>query len=117
SAGGQPYETGWFAGRGAIAAGARAIGRITTHRPDLMLSDGDLDAVDVSLAALNGERIIIPKATMSCTDLTALPAHGGVVLIRQDRAGTCDLGSVLTRLAGQAHQRHLHPRALRSLTA
>jgi UDP-N-acetylglucosamine:LPS N-acetylglucosamine transferase len=116
SAGGQPYETGWFAGRGAIGAGARAIDKITTHRPKLMLSDGDLDAVDVSMAAMYGERIVIPKATMTCTDITNLPAHGGIVLIRQDHDRTCPLGPVLGRLYQQADQQHLHPTALKDLT-
>lgn len=116
AAGGQPYETGWFAGRGAIGAGARAIDRITTHRPNLMLSNGDLDAVDVSLAAMYGERIIIPKTTMSCTDLTALPARGGIVLIRQDHGRTCPLGQVLDHVAHEAGDQHLHPTALRDLT-
>lgn len=117
SAGGQPYATGWFAGRGAIGAGARAISRITAHRPNLMLSNGDLDAMDVSMAAMYGERIIIPRTTMSCTAPTKLPAHGGIVLIRQDRGHTCALGPVLDRLQQQAGDQHLHPMALKDLTA
>lgn len=116
SAGGQPYKTGWFHGRGAIGAGAKAIDRITTRRPNLMLSNGDLDAVDVSLAAMYGERIIIPKATMSCSAPTTLPAHGGIVLIRQDQAGTCAIGPLIAQLERQAQQQNLHPTALRSLT-
>ncbi|HEX4722695.1 MAG TPA: glycosyltransferase [Pseudonocardiaceae bacterium] len=116
SAGGQPYETGWFAGRGAIGAGARAIDRLTTHRPKLMLSNGDLDAVDVSLAAIYGERIIIPKATLSCGSITKLPARGGIVLIRQDQRRPCDLDSMLAGLNRQASQQNLHPTALRNLT-
>jgi processive 1,2-diacylglycerol beta-glucosyltransferase len=116
SAGGQPYETGWFAGRGAIGAGARAIDRLTTHRPNLMLSNGDLDAVDVSLAAIYGERIIIPKVTMSCGSITSLPAHGGVVLIHQDRGRPCAIGPMLQRLNWQASHQNLHPSALRNLT-
>jgi UDP-N-acetylglucosamine:LPS N-acetylglucosamine transferase len=116
SAGGQPYQTGWIHGRGAIGAGARAIDRITTRRPNLMLSNGDLDAVDVSLAAMYGERIIIPKATMSCSAPTALPTHGGIVLIRQDQTGTCAIGPLLAQLDRQAHDQNLHPTALRSLT-
>jgi processive 1,2-diacylglycerol beta-glucosyltransferase len=116
AAGGQPYETGWFAGRSAIGAGARAIGRITTHRPKLMLSNGDLDAVDVSLAAIYGERIIIPKATISCGALTKLPVRGGIVLIRQDPHKPCAIGPMLTSLAQQAGRQNLHPTALRNLT-
>lgn len=117
SAGGQPYETGWFAGRSAIGAGARAIGRLTTHRPSLMLSNGDLDAVDVSLAAIYGERIIIPKVTISCgaKSLPALPTRG-VVLIRQDGAKPCALGPMLAGLNKEAHRQNLHPAALRKLT-
>lgn len=116
SAGGQPYETGLFSGRGAIGAGARAIDKITTRRPNLMLSNGDLDAVDVSLAAMYGERIIIPKATMSCAAPTKLPAHGGIVLIRQDENGGCAIGPLLADLENQARAQNLHPTALRSLT-
>lgn len=115
SAGGEPYDTGWFSGRGAIGAGARAIDKITLRRPDLMLSNGHLDAVDVSLAAMYGERIIIPKATMSCSAPTPLPSHGGIVLI-QDPAGSCDIGLLLAQLDQQARQQDLHPTALRSLT-
>jgi hypothetical protein len=117
SAGGQPYETGWFAGRGAIGAGARAIGKLTTHRPSLMLSNGDLDAVDVSLAAIYGERIIIPKATISCGAAKAqLPAHGGIVLIRLEHGKPCAIGSMLAGLDQQASRQNLHPTALRKLT-
>jgi hypothetical protein len=67
------------------------------------------------MAAMYGERIIIPKVTMSCSDLTSLPARGGIVLIRQDH-GTCALGPVLDQLARQAGKQHLHPTALRDLT-
>ncbi|HEX4704766.1 MAG TPA: glycosyltransferase [Pseudonocardiaceae bacterium] len=116
AAGGQPYETGWFAGRGAIGAGARAIDRLTAHRPSLMLSNGDLDAVDVSMAAIYGERIIIPKTTMSCGSITSLPARGGVVLIRQDHGRPCAIGPMLARLNRQAAHQNLHTSALRNLT-
>jgi UDP-N-acetylglucosamine:LPS N-acetylglucosamine transferase len=117
AAGGQPYETGWFAGRGAIGAGARAINQLTKHRPSLMLSNGDLDAVDVSMAAIYGERILIPKVTMSCDAITTLPAHGGIVLIRQDHDKPCALGPMLSGLNRQADRQNLHPTALRNLTA
>ncbi|HEX9338953.1 MAG TPA: glycosyltransferase [Pseudonocardiaceae bacterium] len=117
SAGGQPYETGWFTGRGAIGAGARSIGRLAKHRPSLMLSNGDLDAVDVSMAAIYGEKFIIPKVTMSCGSITALPAHGGIVLIRQDRGKPCALGPMLSGLNQQASRQKLRLAALRNLTA
>lgn len=117
SAGGQPYETGWFAGRGAIGAGAKAIGRITARRPSLMLSNGDLDAVDVGLAAIYGERIVIPKATVSCGVTQPLPAHGGIVLIRPDTAKGCALGPMLARLTERAATANLSPTALKDLTA
>ncbi len=81
-----------------------------------MLSNGDLDAIDVSMAAMYGERIIIPRVTMSCSDLTSLPSRGGIVLIRQDHTGPAPSGPVLDQLARQAGEQHLHPTALRDLT-
>ena len=117
SAGGQPYETGWIAGRSAIGAGARAISRLTTHRPKLMLSNGDLDAVDVSMAAMYGERIIIPKMTLSCGSITKLPARGGIVLIREIPGKPCAIAPLLAGLNQQASRQNLHPTALKKLTA
>jgi UDP-N-acetylglucosamine:LPS N-acetylglucosamine transferase len=114
SAGGQPYATGWFTGRGAIGAGARAISRLTRHRPGLLLSNGDLDTVDVGLAALYGERIVIPRTTVSCGATVSLPAHGGIVLIRQDHGKHCALGPMLARLNGQVAALKLHPTALKA---
>jgi UDP-N-acetylglucosamine:LPS N-acetylglucosamine transferase len=76
SAGGHPYRTGMIHGRGAIGAGARAIARITSHSPSLMLSDGDVDVVDVGLATVYGERIIVPRTVLQCgvPTTTAPPA-------------------------------------------
>lgn len=116
SAGGQPYATGWFAGRGAIGAGARAINKLTTRRPDLMLSNGDLDAMDVGLAALYGERIVIPKVTEGCGVGQALPSRGGVVLLRPESVGACTLGDALFQLESRASQQNLRPTALKELT-
>jgi processive 1,2-diacylglycerol beta-glucosyltransferase len=116
SAGGQPYETGWFAGRGAIGAGARAINRLTTRRPNLMLSNGDVDAMDVGLAALYGERIVIPKVTEGCGVSQALPARGGVVLLSPDSGGNCSLDDSLAQLESRAVGQNLRPTPLKELT-
>jgi UDP-N-acetylglucosamine:LPS N-acetylglucosamine transferase len=116
SAGGQPYETGVFVGRGAIGAAARAISRLTTHEPTLMVSNGDVDAVDVGLAALYGERIVVPHAVVDCTH-TNLPAKGGVVLVHPGTAPNCDLDTLLLRLAEQARAQNLRPTTLSPLVA
>jgi hypothetical protein len=113
SAGGNPYKTGVFRGRGAIGAGARAIARITSHSPSLMLSDGDVDAVDVGLATLYGERIIVPKTTVACGSPggVGLPRGGGVVLVRA--AGpSCSLSATLAALSQSAMAANLHPTSL-----
>jgi len=109
AAGGQPYETGVFTGRGAIGAAARAINALTAHEPHLMLSNGDLDAVDVGLAALYGELIVVPKSTVTCENST-LPARGGVVLV--ERTSGCALADELNKVADQLKNRDLHPAAL-----
>jgi processive 1,2-diacylglycerol beta-glucosyltransferase len=106
SAGGQPYETGIFVGRGAIGAAARAISRLTAYEPHLMLSNGDLDAVDVGLAALYGERIVIPKGNVNCTGAT-VPARGGVLLVDRTAGQSCSLTDLLTQLRHQLHTHNL----------
>jgi hypothetical protein len=103
-----------FRGRGAIGAGARAIAGITSRPPGLMLSDGDVDAVDVGLATLYGERIIVPKKTVACGSSAAgmaLPSGGGVVLVRA--AGpSCSLSATLAALSQSAAAANLHPTSL-----
>lgn len=115
SAGGQPYETGVFVGRGAIGAAARAISRLTTHEPTLMLSNGDVDAVDVGLAALYGERLVIPKSNVDC-DHADLPTTGGVVLIDQNGRQACGLGELLTKVRQEIQVRNLRPAPLELVT-
>jgi UDP-N-acetylglucosamine:LPS N-acetylglucosamine transferase len=113
SAGGRPYETGVFTGRGAIGAGAKAITALTSHTPNLMLSNGDVDAVDVGLAALYRERILVAHASIGCGASTpALPEHGGVVLVQENKGQQCSLDSMLPRLASQAAEQDLRPSAL-----
>ncbi|HWC80719.1 MAG TPA: glycosyltransferase [Pseudonocardiaceae bacterium] len=111
SAGGQPYETGVFIGRGAIGAAARAISRLTTHEPNLLLSNGDLDAVDVGLAALYGERIVIPKTTVNCASLN-LPTRGGVMLVDARGGQDCTVADLLQRVEQQIRAHNLKPAPL-----
>lgn len=115
SAGGQPYRTGFFTGRSAIGAGAREITRLTSNRPNMMLSDGDVDAVDVGLASLYGERIVVPSATVGCTASVTLPVNGGVVLVRPTRHGQCDLSATMARLSDLAIRQNLHPTPLKDV--
>lgn len=113
SAGGHPYETGVFTGRSAIGAGARAIAQLTARQPNLMLSDGDVDAVDVGLAALYRERILVTHNSIGCGPTSPpLPARGGVVVLREDNGQRCQLASALRRLADQAAEQNLRPTAL-----
>lgn len=114
SAGGAPYETGVFVGRGAIGAGARAISRLTTHEPALMVSNGDVDALDVGLAALYGERIVITHTMVDCNS-TTLPKNGGIVLVHKGLNQHCDLTTLLARLNRQAVAQNLHPEQLEPL--
>ncbi|HEV3359745.1 MAG TPA: glycosyltransferase [Pseudonocardiaceae bacterium] len=115
SAGGQPYETGIFTGRGTIGAGARLITQLTSHRPNLMLSNGDVDAIDVGMAAFYHERIVVPKHVLTCGLPLKLPATGGVVLVHSGTSANCALSSVLHQLATEASAEHLHPTALEEL--
>ncbi|HEX3588657.1 MAG TPA: glycosyltransferase [Pseudonocardiaceae bacterium] len=117
SAGGMPYETGWFTGRGAIGAGAREIGTLTGHRPGLLLSNGDLDAVDVSTAARYGERFLIPTRTLGCAGAVGLPRHGGIVLVRQDDTAPCDLDRTLMNLTSGLGADRLRTLSLRAVTS
>lgn len=116
SAGGQPYETGIFTRRGAIGAGARLITQLTSHRPNLMLSNGDVDAIDVGMAAFYHERIIIPQHVLTCGQPLKLPASGGVVLVHSGNGANCALNGVLTQLGAEASADNLHPTPLKDLT-
>lgn len=71
--GGPPYTTGVLARRGAITTGATTLRRLTGTRPRFYLSSGDVDAIDVSLARRDGERLLIPGRRLPC-DTTAVPA-------------------------------------------
>ncbi|HEX4223131.1 MAG TPA: glycosyltransferase [Pseudonocardiaceae bacterium] len=115
SAGGQPYETGVFTRRGSIGAGARLITQLTSRRPNLMLSNGDVDAIDVGMAAFYHERIVVPKHELTCGQPLKLPATGGVVLVHSGNGANCALGSVLHELAEEATAANLHPTALEDL--
>lgn len=115
SAGGQPYETGIFTRRGTIGAGARLIKQITTRQPNLMLSNGDVDAIDVGMAAFYHERIVVPKHVLVCGQPLKLPSSGGVVLVHSGNGANCALGSVLHQLAIEAAAANLHPTSLEDL--
>ncbi|HEX3779619.1 MAG TPA: glycosyltransferase [Pseudonocardiaceae bacterium] len=116
SAGGQPYETGIFTRRGSIGAGARLITQLTSHRPNLMLSNGDVDAIDVGMAAFYHERIIIPQHVLTCGQPLKLPTSGGVVLVHSGNGANCALDGVLEQLADEAAADNLHPTPLKDLT-
>ncbi len=116
SAGGQPYETGVFTRRGSIGAGARLITQLTAHRPNLMLSNGDVDAIDVGMAAFYHERIIIPQHVLTCGAPLTLPAGGGVVLVHSGNGANCALDGMLERLSDEAVADNLHPTPLKDLT-
>ena len=115
SAGGEPYETGVFTRRGTIGAGARLITQVTSHRPNLMLSNGDVDAIDVGMAAFYHERIVVPKHVLTCGQPLKVPATGGVVLVHSGNGADCALGSVLHQLAAQASAANLHATPLEDL--
>jgi hypothetical protein len=115
SAGGQPYETGIFTRRGTIGAGARLITQLTSHRPNLMLSNGDVDAIDVGMAAFYHERIVVPKHELTCGQPLKLPTSGGVVLVHSGGGANCALGSILHQLAVEASAENLHPTPLEDL--
>jgi processive 1,2-diacylglycerol beta-glucosyltransferase len=99
AAGGPPYRTGWIDGRGAIGADASTLTALTGRAPRWLLSDGDLDAVDVSTALRYGERVVIPSTVLDCTGAPPRPARGGIVLLRTTPG--CDLDAALGALARQ----------------
>ncbi|AHI01834.1 hypothetical protein GCM10010174_86910 [Kutzneria viridogrisea] len=113
AAGGAPYTTGLFTGRTAIGQTAGAITATTGRAPRLLLSSGDVDAIDVGIVAAHRERIVVPTNTIPCTNSPRRPVRG-VVLIEQT-AG-CDLASALDELSRLADYRAVRPAWIEELT-
>jgi processive 1,2-diacylglycerol beta-glucosyltransferase len=112
---GAPYETGVIGGRSAIASAARGIARLTGHAPRLLLSNGDLDAIDLAMVALQRERFVVPHTVVPCgAPPPRLPAEG-VVLLQMPATGSCDLGLTLDRVNRQADAQSLVPTPLTKL--
>jgi UDP-N-acetylglucosamine:LPS N-acetylglucosamine transferase len=101
---GAPFETGLIDRRAAIATTAHAITTLTTHAPRGLISNGDVDALDLALAARVHEHLVVPHATLDChTPGPPLPDHG-VVLLPVSRG--CTLAHTLTRLHTTLTSRH-----------
>ncbi|EWM15320.1 glycosyltransferase [Kutzneria sp. 744] len=114
AADGAPYETGVFTGRGSIGQVATGIAAVTGRSPRLMVSNGELDAVDLGIVAMHRERIIVPAATVHCG---AAMGHGmrGVILV--ESTGDCDLGATLDALAALAHRHSVRQASIEELSA
>jgi hypothetical protein len=112
AANGAPYQTGVITGRTVIGAAAHAIRPLAGRPPTLMLSNGDIDAVDVGLASWYRERFIVPHATVRCDAPIPALRPGGVVLIEAPPAQRCGLAPLLTRFARQATAQSLTPTSL-----
>jgi hypothetical protein len=109
AANGAPYQTGVITGRTVIGSALRAIRPLAGASPSLVLSNGDVDAVDVGMVAWYRERFLVPHATVSCDAPIPPLRPGGVVLIEAPPAQRCGLEPLLTRFAQQASAQSLHP--------
>jgi UDP-N-acetylglucosamine:LPS N-acetylglucosamine transferase len=104
---GRPYETGVVHNRRTLGRTAVAIHRLTGTFPRLMLSDGSLDAIDVMAASWYHERILIPdNAHESGADPDSVRG-GKVVLVSCYGQPTCDLDSLVNKIAVQADSKSL----------
>jgi UDP-N-acetylglucosamine:LPS N-acetylglucosamine transferase len=114
AADGAPYETGVFTGRASIGQVAAGIARVTGRSPRLMVSNGELDAIDVGIVAMHRERIIVPAATVHCG---ASMGRGmkGVVLV--ESTGDCDLDATLDALAAMARRHSVREASIEELAA
>ncbi len=114
AADGAPYETGVFTGRASIGQVATGVAAVTGRSPRLMVSNGELDAIDVGIVAMHRERIIVPAATVHCG---AAMGHGmkGVVLV--ESIGDCDLDATLDALTAMAHRHSMRQASIEELAA
>jgi processive 1,2-diacylglycerol beta-glucosyltransferase len=114
AANGAPYATGVFSGRTAIGQAAAEIASATGRPPRLMVSNGDLDALDVSIVAVHRERIVIPSTMVRC-GVTPGRTMRGVVLVEQ--SSECDLTTTLDELSRQADDVAVRPAWIEELTS
>lgn len=96
---GAPYETGEFTGRFAIGTVARAVHATGVAEPELLLSNGDVDLLDIATASAYHERIVVPRVVLSCEPHTGPLPTSGVLLVRA--TPHCALGTALSRLAAR----------------
>ncbi|QUQ70358.1 MGDG synthase family glycosyltransferase [Kutzneria sp. CA-103260] len=114
AADGAPYETGVFTGRASIGQVAAGVAAVTGRSPRLMVSNGELDAIDVGIVAMHRERIIVPAATVHCG---AAMGHGmkGVILV--ESTGDCDLEATLDALSAMASRHSVRQASIEELAA
>lgn len=114
AADGAPYQTGVFTGRASIGQVATGIAAVTGRSPRLMVSNGELDAIDVGIVAMHRERIVVPAATVHCG---AAMGRGmkGVILV--ESTGDCDLDATLDELAAMAHRHSVREASIEELGA
>jgi UDP-N-acetylglucosamine:LPS N-acetylglucosamine transferase len=97
---GPPYETGIVTRRDSIGAGANALRAATGAAAEFFLSSRDLDALDLGLAALHHEHLVVPDARIACGSGSTAPRvkPGQVVLVECGKARPADLAATLHRL-------------------
>ncbi len=112
---GAPYETGLVAGRASLGSTASSIGRLTGTVPSLLLSNGDLDAIDLATAARHHERIVVPNLTLDCASPVDPPRGGVIILLRSAIPSSCDLTQLLPGVRKRLSARSLRPASLREV--
>jgi processive 1,2-diacylglycerol beta-glucosyltransferase len=104
AAGGTPYETGIINGRRAIAGASAAIRAATGRNPQLLVSNGSLDAIDLGQLSWYRERVVIPQRMVHCgQDLSASQLEG-LVMVEDTSPARCDPVSTTERLRALAVQ-------------
>jgi UDP-N-acetylglucosamine:LPS N-acetylglucosamine transferase len=114
AADGAPYETGVLTGRASIGQVATGVAAVTGRSPRLMVSNGELDAIDVGIVAMHRERIIVPAATLHCGAAMGFGMKG-VILV--ESTGDCDLDATLDALAAMAHRHAVREASIEELVA
>jgi hypothetical protein len=109
---GQPYRTGLVGGRAAIRQTANQLTPIGGHAPRLFLTTADVDAVDLGLAEVSHERLIVPTNWSRNSEIPAMHP-GDVVLIECFDSPSCQ--AVLTLAQQQAQQQSLTLRSVAGL--
>lgn len=103
---GAPYQTGMFHGRSAIGAVVHAIRDADVPAPRLLLSNGDVDAIDMVTAAAYHERLVVLRTVVSCRQPPRQVEAGGVIVV-QDAPG-CPITATLTALGRQIEAQGSH---------